>query len=106
MLPSLLSVFASSLDVGLAVGLAVALVSVLVMSLLSLLPSLLCSPAVALAPVCAMSLTGGGLACIPLNISQRWRTPSRLLFVYSLLRIRLNVCCLLYIRLNVYPLPP
>ena len=32
--------------------------------------------------------------------------PPALLLVNSLLHIRLNVCCLLYIRLNVYPLPP
>ena len=60
----------------------------------------------ALVYVRAMSPTGGGSRFCSRNISNRWRTPSRLASCQLSFHIRLNVCCLLYIRLNVYPLPP
>lgn len=124
----LASALASVRAVGLAVGLVVALASVLVMSptgggscclpcfwhsfeclptVAALVPPLLLplflfvqsptggvlAPAFALAPILATSPNGGG------------PSPALLVRLFSS-HIRLNVCNLFHIRLNVYPLPP
>ena len=89
----------------------------------SLFRSLVVGLAVGLASILVMSPTGGGscwrsLECLQpvASLFRLWHSleclPTvadplpPLLLVNSLLHIRLNVCCLLYIRLNVYPLPP